>query len=775
MATPLESHGRSLIHQTNRPGFLRLALYLLLPVWHAAVPAQECFEEGLPHDGELEGWHADLALLDDTHAFYRLNGRLSVVAFPEDGEPGVVAALDQHLSSWWFRYQPEGARLLLLTSGTQEAHVYTLADPSSPVLLQQQPLDVQQPGWWLLDAETAGSHLVLLTSDYAWPQAHYALEVHSIAETGELTFQGSQPLEGDDRPDRLHAFGERMLLESVHMENLTHLRIKVLDFSASPLPDHGPVNDLGHVFFRGAADSLVYCQPRTNDQLHLLPVYRANPEGVLDLQTTWDARDPVDMVLPAGNRALVRVLNSEAGKPGNHSEAERPTRLQVLDMEDPAAPQILNTVSADELESSILYPRAFSGNRLALRSGEERITLLSLGHEGQVLRLQHFGFPESYQHMQVLDGSLLLSGSLGMIRLEHTADGQAPVLLAETECPGRIRRMSADGHLIVYEPQSDEPAGLQVLDCGSHTDMVPVAGIPVYNNYSLRAIQVDEERLFVLNNRRRLFAYDLGVPWNPQPRGSYELEYNRHERILAYGNHLLLVWDEGVDILDLDGPGEDALIGGRPLVPGSDEFLIHENMLLVAGNWGIRIYSLDYLPFPAHLGQLDIELRGPRLFSDERGVVLSSGYRGIGHLNLEDPSDPRIDCWSDSVSTSSGRDLVALGETVYVLDGGLRSYRYTAQTALDREPLPPTFALGAPAPNPFNPSTRVTFQLAQAGPVRLEVYNLLGARVASLVDEALPAGEHALRFDAGKLASGVYFLQLRQNGEVETRKLLLLR
>ncbi len=88
---------------------------------------------------------------------------------------------------------------------------------------------------------------------------------------------------------------------------------------------------------------------------------------------------------------------------------------------------------------------------------------------------------------------------------------------------------------------------------------------------------------------------------------------------------------------------------------------------------------------------------------------------------------------------------------------------------------PAAFALHSPAPNPFNPSTRVTFQLAQAGPVRLEVYNLLGARVASLVDEVLPAGEHALRFEAGELASGVYFLQLQQEGRVDTRKMLLLR
>ncbi len=68
-------------------------------------------------------------------------------------------------------------------------------------------------------------------------------------------------------------------------------------------------------------------------------------------------------------------------------------------------------------------------------------------------------------------------------------------------------------------------------------------------------------------------------------------------------------------------------------------------------------------------------------------------------------------------------------------------------------------------PNPFNPSTTIAFVVAGAGPVELAIYSLDGRRVTTLVDEALPAGEHRRtwlgRDDRGRtVASGVYLARL---------------
>lgn len=88
---------------------------------------------------------------------------------------------------------------------------------------------------------------------------------------------------------------------------------------------------------------------------------------------------------------------------------------------------------------------------------------------------------------------------------------------------------------------------------------------------------------------------------------------------------------------------------------------------------------------------------------------------------------------------------------------------------------PAKFSLHANYPNPFNPSTTIRFSLAQREQVTLKVFDVLGREVATLIDKKMPAGEHAVVFDAKELTSGVYFYQLKTAGNAETRKLLLMR
>lgn len=89
--------------------------------------------------------------------------------------------------------------------------------------------------------------------------------------------------------------------------------------------------------------------------------------------------------------------------------------------------------------------------------------------------------------------------------------------------------------------------------------------------------------------------------------------------------------------------------------------------------------------------------------------------------------------------------------------------------------LPETFELYQNYPNPFNPTTVISYQLPVAGEVTLNVYDLLGREVATLVDEYKPAGRYEVEFNGLYLSSGVYFYQLISNGFIQTRKMTILR
>ncbi len=78
-------------------------------------------------------------------------------------------------------------------------------------------------------------------------------------------------------------------------------------------------------------------------------------------------------------------------------------------------------------------------------------------------------------------------------------------------------------------------------------------------------------------------------------------------------------------------------------------------------------------------------------------------------------------------------------------------------------------------PNPFNPRTTITFSLAEESNVRLDVFDVTGKRVATLVDGVRSAGRHAIGMDASSLASGVYFYRLNAGGVVQQKKMILLK
>jgi hypothetical protein len=88
---------------------------------------------------------------------------------------------------------------------------------------------------------------------------------------------------------------------------------------------------------------------------------------------------------------------------------------------------------------------------------------------------------------------------------------------------------------------------------------------------------------------------------------------------------------------------------------------------------------------------------------------------------------------------------------------------------------PAQTALKLPYPNPFNPETVIPVELSADTRLKLEVFDLLGRRVAILNDRNLPAGVHQFRFDARQMASGVYLIRLQAGSSVQLRKVTLIR
>lgn len=89
--------------------------------------------------------------------------------------------------------------------------------------------------------------------------------------------------------------------------------------------------------------------------------------------------------------------------------------------------------------------------------------------------------------------------------------------------------------------------------------------------------------------------------------------------------------------------------------------------------------------------------------------------------------------------------------------------------------VPETYQLSQNYPNPFNPTTNIQFQIPKDGHVTISIYNTLGQRVATLLDESLKSGVHQVTFDASHYSSGVYFYRIKAAGFTQVRKMMLIK
>jgi hypothetical protein len=126
----------------------------------------------------------------------------------------------------------------------------------------------------------------------------------------------------------------------------------------------------------------------------------------------------------------------------------------------------------------------------------------------------------------------------------------------------------------------------------------------------------------------------------------------------------------------------------------------------------------------------------------------------------------------------AGNDLAMAGSPNKAVVSHLGTSRFVIRLADGQganNEIPAYIRLNQNYPNPFNPATQIQFELPQQREVRLEVYDMTGRQIASLLNETVDAGIHTVNFDAANLSSGVYIYRLQAGNVVLTRKLTLIK
>lgn len=216
-----------------------------------------------------------------------------------------------------------------------------------------------------------------------------------------------------------------------------------------------------------------------------------------------------------------------------------------------------------------------------------------------------------------------------------------------------------------------------------------------------------------------------------------------------------------------DGGGPDGPVSWSPAQPTKDDVItLTINNAHTSGNlhWGVNNWTQpieEYWPAGTFLfggsgpavqtpmnvledGRLQIEL-GP--FNNES--------QSVAHVSFV------ISYSDDSWDNNSGNDyFITISQSTDIENGSEN---------------PQAFRLEQNYPNPFNPTTVIPFSIDETGLVRLTVYDMLGRRVATAVNEIMTAGRHHVTFDASRLAGGAYIYRLEHSGRILTGKMMLIK
>jgi hypothetical protein len=229
--------------------------------------------------------------------------------------------------------------------------------------------------------------------------------------------------------------------------------------------------------------------------------------------------------------------------------------------------------------------------------------------------------------------------------------------------------------------------------------------------------------------------------------------------------------------IEANGLLDDAnYIGAKSgAIDGPDDYDMHEPPPAPDGP------SLAFL-IPGDKGPRRIDIRSP--FNSGAGwdMILNQVPNRILKINDLSQLPKNMSCWmildngsKIQIEESQPIELADNTKTARIIIGTDEYLKENGSIIM-----PTQYTLYQNYPNPFNPTTNIKFALPKSGTVQLDIFNILGQKVVSLVDGALPAGQHTVSWDGtdaggNPVGSGVYFYRLKTGNFEQSRKMQLLK
>ncbi len=435
--------------------------------------------------------------------------------------------------------------------------------------------------------------------------------------------------------------------------------------------------------------------------------------------------------------------------------------MTILDITDPANPAFVGgsdqQVTADQIEAD--------GNIVI--TAAEGINLFDVSTPSSPELMYSYSENQNDFYSVIAEQNILYAGGF---HIYDISDIQAPIDLNRADFS--VQDMALADDYTFFACGSD---GLKVFDTSDPENFSLVYSDDRF--LSLSDISIVDDQMYLADNTEGLKVYDISDREDPQFLWDYVIPHRAINNIVVDDTIAFIsVHEHGLQIVNFSNPDQPAIIYEitEHLFDTPYEVVLGDGFAYLTLGWNLIVFDIADLSNPILADS--VHMRG-----DVRKMDLVDNYLFLANedLSVFDVSDPyNIIELGYCMTPGRSRDVIYHNEHIFLADGASVTVFRLNITSITDDPdphLPSSFVLSQNYPNPFNASTTIRYELPITSRVKVDIYDILGRNVESLVDRIKPAGYHQVTWHADDLPSGVYFYKIQAGELSETNKMLLVK
>jgi hypothetical protein len=447
------------------------------------------------------------------------------------------------------------------------------------------------------------------------------------------------------------------------------------------------------------------------------------------------------------------------------SQLEFGRDLLIVDISQPSSPNLLGNYhpTGGIVDINVEIPYCFTVG------GNPELSVLNVSDPQNPQLVGQFEAP-AYLYVIALKDSVAFAGAEDGLWTVDISEISIPVIIGQDRTTGNIKGIDVDGN---YAFTCVYANGLTILDISDPSSPEYVGS---YSEPGIYSVFVLGDYAYMTDFIDGLVIANIADPSNPIFTSNLQLPGYSDDIYILGAYAYIANHQNGLYIVDITDISNPVMVDSCD-TPGSavGVYVDGDFAYIADSDSGLQIINVQDPTNPTLIFNVETEDRARDVVVLADYAIVADDSAGIQVVDISDLGTPVI--LTDYDTPGRALDLEIDGDYIYVADYySLMILHLNRETGiLEQTSFPSEFTLSQNYPNPFNARTAIHYNIPVASPAVLEVFDILGRKVETLVDGFRSPGSYTAIWNASNLSSGLYLYRLRSNEYSEIRRMTLIK